>query len=458
MSGSVLCTPNESESVLTMYGFLMTIAGMGRAAFICNKKYLHHRGEVGEFRANSLGNFNCYVCVFEKTHIMLSRFVVLLLLYLVVMFVGTLHLEQDDTRLTGVHIRTLISALQVWIAGVLLSLYCLFMFFIRIVKSERNSFVMIRHPNYQAPSSDNAFNRVDIDAQESAVGFAPEQEETNKPREPQSDALSITSVGSDPIPLDIVFASSVNLDMYVLYVNFVGLMLWGTFISFNFALYDSTFVLLCGIVAGWILNTISQQCRCHESTTVKGQKVRILCCIGLSVVVMCMGALDWQQPQDIDFGDAVNLYGPAFWCGFFWTAVAHEVAFAGVQNLHVSKGIFYDTRRSLPTFLLVVSVAALCSSPETRTTVTEYVGGLSRLAAVHMLFIEPVLIFMSVYVLVLSVEKKRGEDLTVVLVLVEGAYIAYRRETYDGVVISTIVASVLLLSMHAAHLLRAGVT
>jgi len=410
-----------------------------------------------------LGNFNNNVYVFEKTHPMLSRFVVLLLLYLMVMFVGTLHLEQDDTRLTGVHIRTLISALQVWIAGVLLSMYCLFMFFIRVVKSERNSFVMVGQPNRQPPSSDDVhFNSLDVDVRASDVqgSDAAAQEQTNKNSLHLSEELSLASVESDPMPLDIVFSGSVNLDLYVLYVNFVGLMLWGTFISFNFALYDSTFVLLCGIICGWILNTTSQQCSCHESKiiAVKGQKVRILCCIGLSSMIMCMGALDWQQPQDIEFGDAFNLYGPAFCCGFFWTAVAHEVAFAGVQNLHVSRGILYDTRRSLPTFLLVVSVAALCSSPETRTTVIEYVGGLSRLAAVHMLFIEPMLIFLSVYVLVISVEKQRGTDLSIVLVLVEGVYIAYRRETYDGVVITTIVASVLLLSMHAAHLLRGGVT
>ena len=74
---------------------------------------------------------------------MFSRFFVLLILYVVIMIVGTLHLEQDDTRLTGVHIRTLISALQVWIVGVLMSLYIMFKFFIHVVKTDRTSFVLV---------------------------------------------------------------------------------------------------------------------------------------------------------------------------------------------------------------------------------------------------------------------------------------------------------------------------
>jgi hypothetical protein len=183
--------------------------------------------------------------------------------------------------------------------------------------------------------------------------------------------------------------------------------------------------------------------------------IRVLCCTGLACLVMALGAANWEVPADIEFSDAVNLYVPAFCAGFFWTAVGHEVAFAGVQNLHVTRGILYDSRRSLPTFLLVVSVSALCSSPETRASVVGYVSGLSRLAAVHLLLIEPVLIFLSLYVMIIALERQRGTDLAIVLVLVEGVYTAYRRETNDALVITSIAASVLLFSVHASHLLRA---
>ncbi len=43
---------------------------------------------------------------------MLSRFVVLLALYTSVMFVGNMHFRQDDIRLTGQHVRTLVAAMR----------------------------------------------------------------------------------------------------------------------------------------------------------------------------------------------------------------------------------------------------------------------------------------------------------------------------------------------------------
>ena len=39
--------------------------------------------------------------------------------------------------------------------------------------------------------------------------------------------------------LNIVFETSTNLDLYVLYVNFIGLVLWYTFVCFNFPTFDS---------------------------------------------------------------------------------------------------------------------------------------------------------------------------------------------------------------------------
>lgn len=382
---------------------------------------------------------------------MLSRFLVLLTLYVTVMLVGNLQFGRDDTRLTGAHIRTLVSALQVWIVSALLSLYSMFMFFIGVVKSERNSFVLVSRAH---PAADRVEFSVEEAEPPGAAHPEPSTASTRGEFDTQSERLSVVS---DALPLSIVFEKSANLDLYVLYVNFVGLMLWCTFVSFNFATADCTFVLMGGVVQGWLCNTMSKECHCHESKSppVKGEKLRMLSCAGLSTLIMALGAVNWEVPTDMEFADAVNVYVPAFCAGFFWTAVAHEVAFAGVQNLHVTRGILYDARRSLPTFLLVVSVSALCSSPETRAAVASYIGGLSRLATVHLLLLEPVLIFLSMYVMIIALEKQRGVDFAIALVLVEGVYVAYRREAHDALFITTIAASVLLFSVHASHLLRA---
>ena len=198
---------------------------------------------------------------------MLSRFLVLLTLYTCVMFVGNLRFGQDDTRLTGVHIRTLVSALQVWIISVLLSIYSLFMFFIHVVKSERNSFVLVLRRasgdemslfDLEDAQPEEGGPKARFDTASAALPQATSTFETEprafdaeskaqfaEPRafdaeskppfaepkapfaEPKAfDAESdVLSVMSDPLPLSIVFEKSTNLDLYVLYVNFLGLML-----------------------------------------------------------------------------------------------------------------------------------------------------------------------------------------------------------------------------------------
>lgn len=84
----------------------------------------------------------------------------------------------------------------------------------------------------------------------------------------------------------------------------------------------------------------------------------------------------------------------------------------------------------------------------------EYIGTLSRLATVHLLLIEPVLLFVSIYVMIIAFEKQRSTDFILAMVLVQGICVVYRSETYDGIAIACIAACVLLLSVHVTRLLR----
>ena len=154
-----------------------------------------------------------------------------------------------------------------------------------------------------------------------------------------------------------------------------------------------------------------------------------------------MCASKWQVPVDLHTSEQLNLYVPAFLSGFFWTAVSTDVAFtdlAAGASSSISKGILYDARRALPTFLLVMCVSALYTSPHTRTDALEYIGGLSRLACVHVLLFEPVLIFVSLYVMIIAFEKQRSTDFILAIVLVQGTCLVYRSDTYDAVVIASI--------------------
>ena len=377
---------------------------------------------------------------------MLSRFVVLFALYSSVMIVGNMHFRVDDVRLTSQHARTLVAALQVSIVSAFVFVHALFMFFIRVVKHERTTFVLVSSRPGHAEFTIEELDREASQAHEltrAADGNAENGESFSEQ----------VSVASDPLPLQIVFSRSINLDLYFLYVTFVGLVLWCTFLSFNFATYDSNFVVTSGMVIGWVGNMLSRECRCHESQTesLAGGKLRVLFYAGMALLIMTLGCVTWQVPADMQ-STAINFYVPSLCSGVFWTGLSHEVAFHGVQN--VSRGILYDTRRSLPTFLLVVAVSALCCSQDTSDRVFDYLGSLSRLAAAHLLVVEPLLIFFSVYVMIIALERQRSTDFGIVLVLVEGVFIAYHRETYDATVITTIGASILLFSAHAGHLLR----
>lgn len=399
---------------------------------------------------------------------MLSRFLVLLALYVVVMFAGNAHFRTDDVRLTGLHVRTLVAALQMTIVSGLLAVYTIFMFFIRVVKQERTSFVLVSSAQVERSTpADRDAGEHDVEladppdpaseattkAASSCPGLAAGAEDFNSLRlDARSEGLSVVS---DPLPLHIVFESSVNLDLYFLYVTFVGLILWSTFVSFNFATQDSNFVIVFGLVTGWITNWFSRECHCHQprEEVPRGEKLRHICYTSMSLIIMALGCANWRVVVRVE--DALRVYLPAYVSGFFWTALAPEIAFTGVQNLHVTKGILYDARRSLPTFMLMTTVSALSCAPDTFESVFEYIANLSRMATLHLLLLEPVLIFVSIYVMIIALERQRATDLAISLVLVQGLYIAYRREMYDATVITTIVASVLLFGAHAGHLLRA---
>lgn len=384
---------------------------------------------------------------------MVSRFLVLLALYTVAMLVGNMHFRADDVRLTGQHMRTLVAALQVSIVSALVCVHGLFMFFIGVVKQERTAFVLVSSRRELDECCDKDAHLLELERGQDQLASAPTDDVSSVRVDARSEHLSVTS---DPLPLQIVFERSANLDLYFLYVTFVGLVLWYTFVSFNYATQDSKFVVVCGLVTGWIGNWLSRECHCHESRTdaKPGEKLRFICYSCTALLILALGLVNWRVPISDD-ASAFRVYVPAYCSGFFWTAVAQEVAFTGVQNLHVSKGILYDARRALPTFMLVAMVSALSCSPETGEKVFGYIAALSRLAALHLLLVEPVLIYLSLYVMIIALERQRATDLAIVLVLVEGVYLAYRRETYDATVITTVVTSVLLFAAHVGHLLRA---
>lgn len=436
---------------------------------------------------------------------MLSSFIVQLTLYVAVMMAGNLRMTVDDIRMTGIHSRTMLAAYQVLVVCTILASHSVFLYFIRVVKRDDISFVLVNLPvetdgsdpstlqnTKQRAHAGEQWTDEQLRAKQLHEQLSHEREKSFRREQIASKSLSdaewqdpeldwheaasnmsckasgnmqfaaetltetMSGASYDDPPLNIVFENSTNLDLYVLYVNFIGLVLWDTFLSFNFATHDSNFVLVSGLVCGWIMNTLSKECRCQIFTALSRprQKLAFLFYMAMFLIVMALGAVRWRAPEDLDTALRINLYLPAFCSGVFWTGISADVAFTGFINQGATKGILYDARRSIPTFVLVMCVSALYSSPETRADVLAYTSSLSRLALLHLLLIEPVLIFLSIYVMVIALEKQRSTDFTLVMVLVQGARIAYNSETYDGVVMVAIACSVLLLSFHVSRLMR----
>ncbi len=74
---------------------------------------------------------------------MLGTFAVLLGMYMFAMLVGNMHLEYDDQRSTGLHVRTLMSVYQVLVVSFMLCLHSIFLFFIGVVQRDSVSFVPV---------------------------------------------------------------------------------------------------------------------------------------------------------------------------------------------------------------------------------------------------------------------------------------------------------------------------
>jgi len=417
---------------------------------------------------------------------MLGSFAVLLALYMFIMLMGNMHLEYDDMRQTGLHVRTMIAVYQVLVVSLILITHTLFKFFIGIVKTDSVSFVLITRKKEVEQDSTQQEQDADWKLQTYAEQVAPQGSsrvngfaDYNENKANTVNVISTSAEGinkevsskevsdslsehSELLPMNIVFDTSTNLDFYVLYVNLIGLILWDTFVCFNFATFDSCFILVCGMVAGWVCNNFSKECACHKGQVprAKGQKVTLIFYSFMFVLIVSLAGTKWEPAYDLQMAQQLNLYIPAFLSGMFWAGISSDVAFTDIVqgNLQgsVSRGILYDARRALPTFLLFMSVSALYSSPDTRSSVNDYITGLSRLATVHVLLFEPVLLFASLYVMILAFEKQRCTDFILSMVLVQGTSVVFRTDhtQYDAPVLTLIVACVLLLSAHVMRLLR----
>ena len=272
------------------------------------------------------------------------------------------------------------------------------------------------------------------------------------------DAVSCHTIKSDDVSIgtdlrhSIVFDDSSRLDWYVFYVLCLGGILWSTFMSFNFATANTCTAFVSGIVTGFATHTVVEYWNHPRSYTIICW-VSVYLVLYISILAQCWSKLTPVENQDT-FMISV-MYINAFSCGFFWTGLGGEIAFHGSSSLD-QQGIYYDTRRAIPVSFIVMCISGLSVAPETRIVVWEYLQDLSRLATLHLLCIEPILKCMSVYMMVITLEKKRTVDFVDALIIVHNVHIVMQKSTptFTTVDIGLLICSAVLLAVHVLFVLR----
>ena len=188
------------------------------------------------------------------------------------------------------------------------------------------------------------------------------------------------------VQLAIVFENNHHLDLYCFYVHWIGLMLWTTFASWNWQSQNTNTVFILGLYVGWLLNVCMQyfsgqlifryvnpfvdlyktivgepKSRLQKNAFV--QALFALSCLTI-LVVSCLRCSWPQQENDTNNTHlGLTMYVPAFVCGMYWISLASEMAFRGHSQC---QGIYFDSMRAIPTFLLVTVVTGFYSSADTR--------------------------------------------------------------------------------------------
>ena len=324
----------------------------------------------------------------HATKIILRALFARLILYHFIMVLGSLQFDYDDVRQTGLHIRTLICTAQAMVLSLFASIIGFSRWVIHLIKRERHNFDHLAQQSTMHP-------RQEISVDEF------------------SETSSMSSVAiEDQITAQHIIFTHENLDLYVLYVNLLGAMLWQTFVAFNFATPYSNFCFICGLAVGWFA------AQAFHNDRVELQK----CCTVRNVCLMlCMNIVFYLASNVIlipDLDTQTLTINTVLTCGTgcCWTFLGSHVYFRGINYNYKSKGILYDAKRALPTFFLTMTISSLYSAPASQQQALMYMSQLSRVALFHLLGIEPVTKTFAIYVMIMSLEKQNTIDLLISII------------------------------------------
>ena len=233
----------------------------------------------------------------------------------------------------------------------------------------------------------------------------------------------------------ITFESKAALRRYITQVHMVGIVLWSTMLCSDYALDQTAFMFLLGMLIG---NVATVVLKVHEKQ-MRAAKMRMYGVYWalMSVLVVMYLVHDGShaiqytedqlglQPRNLAWTDAlwlVNVLLSPLSCGCTWTFWVD----ANTLLEHYPTSIYTCLLLSIPVLMSVdrAYISSMC---------TRY----NALVTVHLFVTEPVLKFMTMYVLTLSLEVESVIDVLVVNAAVSGiCYVIFssHSELFDAIV------------------------
>jgi hypothetical protein len=267
------------------------------------------------------------------------------------------------------------------------------------------------------------------------IGEAPEQTEDLL----KCDTVETVAVKTESLmPYEeqgITFESKAALRKYITQVHVVGIVLWSTMLCSDYALDQTAFMFLLGMLIG---NVATVAFKVYEKN-MRAAKMRMYgvywALMGVLVVMYLVHdgshAIQYTedqlglQPRNLAWTDAlwlVNVLLSPLSCGCTWTFWVD----ANTLLEHYPTSIYTCLLLSIPVLMSV-----------DRTYISSMCTRYNALVTVHLFVTEPVLKFMTMYVLTLSLEVESVIDVLVVNAAVSGiCYVIFssHSELFDAIV------------------------
>jgi len=267
------------------------------------------------------------------------------------------------------------------------------------------------------------------------TGETPEQtEDLLKREQKETPAAKTESV----VPYDeqcITFESKSALRKYITQVHLVGIVLWSTMLCSDYALDQTAFMFLLGMLLGNVATVTFKVYEKHMRMATLRMYTVYWALIGVLVIMYLVHdgskVIEYTedqlgiQPRNLAWTDAlwlVNVLLSPLSCGCTWT-------------------FWVDANTLLEHYPTSIYTCLLLSIPVLMSVDRGYISNISMrynaLVTVHLFVTEPVLKFMTMYVLTLSLEVESVIDVLVVNAAVSGiCYVIFssHSELFDALV------------------------